>query len=148
MTDRRAENLRRLHEDPDFAAARDARARERFTTENDRLQRLANIAKRGCEVPTELEAEWKALKDKMIPNREAARMLGITWLAGPEDEAETRWKIRTASRIADELIAYAEAQALAGAIDPDQAFEFVELGKRAKRVLEWNAEEDETDASA
>lgn len=146
MTDRRSENLRRLHEDPEFAAARDARARERFIVDNDRLQRLANVAKRGCEVPPEREADWQALKSKMIPNREAARMLGLTWLGGPEDEAEARWKLRTTSRIADELIEYVETACLSGQLDADHSWEIIERLKRAKRVLAWNSEADDAGA--
>ncbi len=143
MTDRRSENMKRLNEDPEFAAARDERARERFTADNERLQRLAKIAKRGCEVPAHLEEAWRALKDKMVPNREAARMLDIPWLAGPEDEAEVKWKLTTAGRITDELIDFVKGRSLAGRMDPDDAYEIIEKAKRAARVLVWNTSDEE-----
>lgn len=104
MSNKRRENMRRMNEDPQFAAARDERARERFSADNKRLQRLANIAKRGCDVPPRLEAEWKALKQMKITNREAAGMLNIPWLSDPEDEADARWASRRACHVVDELI--------------------------------------------
>ena len=54
MTDNRADNMKRLNADPEFAAKRDERARERFKSENERLQKMANIAKRGCDVPASI----------------------------------------------------------------------------------------------
>lgn len=135
MSNKRAEHMRRLNKDPQFAAARDERARERFSADNKRLQRLANIAKRGCDVPPRLEADWKALKQMKIPNREAAGMLNIPWLSDPEDEADARWAFRRASAVVDELIELIEIDAN---VDPDFAFELIERGKRIKRILSWH----------
>lgn len=140
MTKRR-DNMRRLNKDPEFAAARDERARERFYADNKRLQRLAKIAKRGCDVPARLEAEWKALKQMKIANREAAVLLKIVWLGDPEDEADARWASRRACHIVDELIDLIETDRK---IDPDCAFELIERGKRIKRILKWNTENDGT----
>jgi hypothetical protein len=132
MSNKRSEHMRRLNKDPQFAAARNKRARERFSADNKRLQRLANIAKRGCDVPPRLEADWKALKQMKITNREAARMLNIPWLGDPEDEADARWAFRRASAVVDELIGLIEID---GKVDPDLAFELIERGKRIKRIL-------------
>ena len=140
MTNRRAENMKRLNANPEFAAKRDRKARERFTAENERLQRLANIAKRGCEVPAHLEDAWRDLKRKLVPNREAARMLDIPWLAGPDDEVEQNWKVATARRITDELIDHVEKRTLTGHLDPDEAYEIMEYAKRSARVLAWNGQ--------
>lgn len=139
MSNKRRENMRRLNEDPQFAAARDERARERFSADNKRLQRLANIAKRGCDVPPRLEAEWKALKQMKITNREAAGMLNIPWLGDPEDEADARWASRRACHVVDELIDLIETDAK---VDPDFAYELIERGKRIKRILSWNTQNE------
>ena len=141
MSKKRRDNMQRLNNDPDFAAARDARARERFAADNPRLQRLANIAKRGCDVPARLEAEWKALKQMKITNPEAAGMLKIVWLGDPEDEADARWASRRACHVVDELIDLIETDRM---VDPDFAYELIERGKRIKRILEWNTETDGT----
>lgn len=140
MTNKRVENMKRLNEDPEFAAARDERARERMSDpeENRRLQRLSNIAKRGCDVPEWLEEDWRALKRLMIPNREAADMLRIPYLGSAEDEVDNDHKLLTVTRIEDEQIDYIERQSLAGKLDPDIAYEVIERCKRAKRVLAWN----------
>lgn len=57
-----AERLRQLHLDPDFAAARDQRGRDRFTARHAELQRKSNAARRGVDVPPDLEEAWKVLK--------------------------------------------------------------------------------------
>ena len=141
MSKKRRDNMRRLNNDPDFAAARDERGRERFAADNTRLQRLANIAKRGCDVPARHEAEWKALKQMRITNREAAGMLKIPWLGDPEDAADARWAFRRACHVVDELIDLVETDRK---VDPDFAYELIERGKRIKRILEWNTETDRT----
>jgi hypothetical protein len=139
MSNKRRENMRRLNEDPQFAAARDERARERFSADNKRLQRLANIAKRGCDVPPRLEADWKALKQMKITNREAAGMLNIPWLGDPEDEADARWASRRACHVVDELIDLVETDKK---VDPDFAYELIERGKRIKNILLWNSQNE------
>ena len=137
MTDNRADNMKRLNADPEFAAKRDQRARERFKAENDRLQRMANIAKRGCDVPASLETDWKSLKQMKITNREAASMLKIPWLGEPEDEDDTRWASRRACDVVDELIDLVETNMR---LDPDLAYELVERSKRIQRILAWNTQ--------
>ena len=135
MSNKRSENMRRLNADPEFATARDARARERFSADNKHLQRLANIAKRGCDVPPPLEADWKALKQIKINNQEAARMLNIPWLGDPEVDADALWTSRRACHVVDELIELIEVNAT---IDPDLACELIERGERIKRILASN----------
>ena len=71
----RSESMRRMNDDPEFAAARDHAARERILAERDRMQRLANIARRGVDVPGNLEGRWRELKQMKIPNKEAAAAL-------------------------------------------------------------------------
>jgi hypothetical protein len=139
MSNKRRDNMRRLNSDPDFAAARDERARERFSSDNKRLQRLANIAKRGCDVPARLEAEWRALKQMKITNREAASMLNIPWLGDPDDEADARWGARRACHVVDELIDLVETTR---GVYPDFAYELIERGKRIKRILAWNTQNE------
>ena len=141
MTNKRSDTMRRLNRDPDFSAARDAAARNRFSAENDHLQRLANIAKRGCDVPERVEADWKALKQMKVTNREAAAMLGILWLGDPEDEADNRWGAVRACHVVDELIDLIETDRK---VDPDFAYELIERGKRIKRILNWNTEANGT----
>ena len=139
MSNKRRETMRRLNEDPQFAAARDERARERFSADNKRLQRLANIAKRGCDVPARHEAEWKALKQMKVTNREAAVTLNIPRLGDPEDDVDARWAFRRACHIIDEMIDMIETDRK---VDPDFAYELIERGKRAKRVLTWNTQNE------
>jgi hypothetical protein len=134
--------MKRLNQDPEFAAARNRRARERFTLDNARLQRMANIAKRGCDVPEWLEHPWRELKRMKIPNREAAEMLRIPYLGTPEDEVDNDHKLLTVTRLEDEQIDYIERLALAGRLDPDIAYEVIERCRRAKRVLAWNTEKE------
>lgn len=74
-----AERLRLLHSDPDFAAARDERGRDRFTARQKELQRKSMAARRGVVVPPDLEEAWKALKRKRVPSEEAATMLGLKY---------------------------------------------------------------------
>ncbi|WP_412506183.1 hypothetical protein [Roseovarius sp. SYSU LYC5161] len=143
MTNNRAENMKRLNQDSEFAAARNRRARERFTLDNERLQRMANIAKRGCDVPEWLEDQWRELKRMKIPNREAAEMLSIPYLGNPEDEVDNDHKLKTVTRLEDEQIDYIERLSLVGRLDPDIAYELIERCKRAKRVLAWNTEKEE-----
>ena len=38
---------------------------------------MSNAARRGVDVPPELEEQWKALKRKRVSNEEAAAMLGL-----------------------------------------------------------------------
>lgn len=135
MSKKRRENIRRLNQDPDFVAARDKRARERFSADNASLQRLSNIAKRGCDVPDYLESQWKSLKVMKIKNREAAEMLRIPWLGDPDDEADARFASIRASAVIDELIDMIETTPK---VDPDFAWELIERGKRAKRILAWD----------
>jgi len=137
MTDNRADNMKRLNADPEFAAKRDERARERFKSENERLQKMANIAKRGCDVPASIEADWKSLKQMKITNREAASMLKIPWLGEPEDEDDARWASRRACNVVDELIDLVETNTR---LDSDFAYELVERSKRIKRILAWNTQ--------
>lgn len=83
---RGADRLRQLHADPEFAAARDERGRERFKARNAEMQRLSNAARRGYDVPPELEAQWRALKRKRtFKNSEIARMLGLKKWRKPSD---------------------------------------------------------------
>lgn len=138
MTNNRAENMRRLNEDPEFAAARDERSRARFTADNGNLQRLSNIAKRGCDVPDWREGEWQAFKQAKYTNREAADAMGIPFLGVSDDEIDNEHKLTTCVRIEDEQIDYIERMSLAGRIDPDIAYEVIERCKVAKRVLAWN----------
>lgn len=74
-----SKRLRRLHLDPAFAAARDQRGRERFTARHAEMQRKSNAARRGVDVPPELEDAWKALKRKRVSSEEAAAMLGLRY---------------------------------------------------------------------
>lgn len=74
----RGERLKRLHADPEFAAKVADRGRERFKSRRDEMQRKSNAARRGYDVPPALEAQWKALKRKRIPNTEIADALGLT----------------------------------------------------------------------
>ncbi len=82
----RVDHLRRLNADPDFAAARDDRARAVLERERDRMSKASKIARRGVDVPPELEEAWRELKAKKISNREAAEMLGLRW--APTVEAD------------------------------------------------------------
>lgn len=138
MTDKRSENMRRLNADPCFAAARDDRARDRATRKNERMQRDANIAKRGCVVPQELEDRWRELKKMKTLNRDAARMLDIPYLGTSEDEADLERNIQAAVRVSDEQISYVEDLSIGGKIDEDICYELIEREKRLQRVLTWN----------
>lgn len=82
----RVDHLRRLNADPDFAAARDDRARAVLCRERERMLSASKIARRGVDVPPELEEAWRGLKAKKIGNREAAEMLGLKW--APTVEAD------------------------------------------------------------
>lgn len=82
----RVQNLRRLNADPAFAAARDDRARAVLERERDRMSKASKIARRGVDVPEHLEDQWRELKAKKVPNKEAAQMLGLSW--APTVEAE------------------------------------------------------------
>jgi len=83
----RSSRLRNLHSDPEFAAARDQRGRERFKARREELQRLSNAARRGYDVPPELEAKWKALKRKRtLSNNEIARLLGLKKWRKPNEK--------------------------------------------------------------
>lgn len=135
MSSKRKGNMRRLNDDTAFAAARDDRARERFLADNARLQHLANIAKRGCDVPARLDVAWRALKQMKITNREAAAMLNITWLGDPEDAADAQWASRRVCDVVDELIDLVETNPK---LDPDFAYDLIERGARIKRILAWN----------
>lgn len=61
-----SKTLKRLHRDPAFAAARDERARARMIERQAEMQRLSKAARRGVDVPPELEADWKALSQAAI----------------------------------------------------------------------------------
>lgn len=135
MTGKRRDTMCRLNQDPDFATARNERARDRFVADNKRLQKLANIAKRGCEVPVRLEADWRALKQMKITNREAAVLLNIHWLGDPDDEADAQWASHRACCVVDELIDRIETSRK---IDADVAYVLIELSKNIKRILSWN----------
>ena len=136
MTGKRRDTMCRLNQDPDFATARNERARARFAADNKRLQKLANVAKRGCEVPVRLEADWRALKQMKITNREAAGLLNIHWLGDPEDEADAQWASHRACCVVDELIDRIETSRK---IDADVAYALIELSKNIKRILSWNS---------
>lgn len=131
----RSESMRRMNDDPEFAAARDQAARERILAERDRMQRLANIARRGVDVPDHLEVRWRELKQMKIPNREAATALGLRWLGDTEDADETRWARHRSLQIVEEVIDLVEESKT---IDPDEAFELVERLKNIQRILSWN----------
>lgn len=131
----RSESMRRMNDDPEFAAARDQAARERILAERDRMQRLANIARRGVDVPDHLEVRWRELKQMKIPNREAATALGLRWLGDTEDADETRWARHRSLQIVEEVIDLVEESKT---IDPDEAFELVERLKNVQRILSWN----------
>lgn len=139
MSTDRSENMRRLNDDPDFAAARDQAARERILAEREKMQRLANIARRGVDVPDQLEARWRELKQMKIPNKEAAAALGLRWLGDTEDADETRWARHRSLQIVEEVIDLVEESRT---IDPDEAFELVERLKRIQRILSWNDPEE------
>jgi hypothetical protein len=94
----RVENLRRLNADPAFAAARDDRARAVLDRHREEMSKASAIARRGVDVPPELEEAWRELKAKKISNREAAEMLGLRW--APTVEAD---------RLAADLLAAVKA---------------------------------------
>ena len=131
----RSESMRPMNDDPEFAAARDQAARERILAERDRMQRLANIARRGVDVPDHLDARWRELKQMKIPNRDAATVLGLRWLGDTEDADETRWARHRSLQIVEEVIDLVEESKT---IDPDEAFELVERLKNVQRILSWN----------
>jgi len=137
MSNKRKRNMHRLNDDTRFAAARDDRARERFLADNARLQQLANIAKRGCDVPARLEGAWRALKQMKITNREASTMLNISWLGDPEDAADAQWASRRICDVVDELIDLIETNSK---VDPNFAYDLIERGERIKRILAWNTQ--------
>lgn len=82
----RVQNLRRLNADPAFAAARDDRARATLDRHREEMSRASKIARRGVDVPDHLEDQWRELKAKKVPNKDAAQMLGLAW--SPTVEAE------------------------------------------------------------
>lgn len=71
------QRLTALHQNAEFAAARDERGRQRFTTSRLEMQRLSNAARRGVDVPPGLEDLWKAFKRKRLANGEVAEMLAL-----------------------------------------------------------------------
>ena len=85
----KAEQLRILHSNPDFAAARDQRGRDRFTARQKELQCKSMAARRGVDVPPHLEDDWKALKKKRFSNEEAASLLGLKIRGRPHKEAQS-----------------------------------------------------------
>lgn len=76
---RKSAAFAQLHADPAFANARDQRARARFTADHAELQRKSNAARRGVDVPPEIEEVWKALKRKRLSNEEAAACLRLPY---------------------------------------------------------------------
>ena len=74
-----------------------------------------------------------------VTNREAAETLNIPWLGDPEDDVDVRWAFRRACHIIDELIDMIKTDRK---VDPDFAYELIERGKRAKRVLTWNTQNE------
>ena len=134
MSDKRRKNMTRLHGDPVFRSARDERAQERFRdpTENKRLQRLSNIAKRGCDVPEGLEAEWDALKRIKLTNREAAAMLRIPWTGDPEDAPDASMAADKLCHMIDVLIALIEQEP---SLNPDFAYRAIEQCKKMKSLF-------------
>jgi len=52
---------------------------------------------------------------------------------------DARWAFRRACHIIDELIDMIETDRK---VDPDFAYELIERGKRAKRVLTWNTQNE------
>ena len=134
MSDRRTENMKRLNGDPVFRSARDDRAQKRLSDpdENQRLQRLSNIAKRGCDVPPWLEDEWTALKQTKLSNRDAAAALRIPWLGDPEDTPDAGRVAHKICAMIDELIRIIEAEP---GSNTDFAYRVIEHCKRIKSVV-------------
>lgn len=120
MSDKRSEHMRRLYKAPQFAPPG---MRERFSADSKHFQRLANIAKRGCDVPPLFEASWKASKKRKISNREAARKPDTPWLGDPEDEANAHRPFRRACIAVDGLTNLVEADSYVG---PDLSCELIE----------------------
>lgn len=76
-----SDRMRDLHADPAFSKARDQRGRDRFKAKRAELQRKSNAARRGVDVPPDVEEIWKALKAKRLSNQEAASFLGLEYTA-------------------------------------------------------------------
>ena len=133
MSDKRTQNMKRLNGDPVFRSARDDRAQKRLSDpdENQRLQRLSNIAKRGCDVPPWLEDEWTALKHTKLSNRDAAVALRIPWLGDPEDAPVATATTKVCPMI-DELIRIIEAEP---GLNTGFAYRAIEHCKQIKRVF-------------
>lgn len=71
-----AARLAAYYDDPVRAEERRQRARDLLRDPEVRRKRRA--AARGCDVPAELETEWRRLKqEKRLSNAEAARALGL-----------------------------------------------------------------------
>ena len=73
------DRLRAHYADPANRKARAERGRLRFEERQEELSRKSLAVRRGCEVPPELEEQWRALKRKRIDNVEAAAMLGLLY---------------------------------------------------------------------
>ena len=85
-----------MHSDPEFAAARDQRGRERFLARREELQRKSNAARRGVDVPPELEAKWKRLrmrgKGLNYSPADAAKALGLKFRGKAKRKRRNREK--------------------------------------------------------
>ena len=72
-----AERLAAYYAHPEKSAERRREAIDRLRSPESR-QRMKTVL-RGCQVPSELEEEWQALKRKGLTNREAAATLGLRY---------------------------------------------------------------------
>lgn len=129
----RVANLRRLNADPDFAEARDDNARAVIRKHGARMWRKSLIARRGCDVPAHLADQWRELKLMRISNREAARMLKLTWLGEADDTGDLRAALARASELIAEAIGMLEA-----AKDDEERWVVVDRLQRTRRVCQFH----------
>lgn len=74
-----AERLAAYYADLEKSAERRREATKRLQSPESRQKMRAVL--RGCQVPSELEEEWAALKRKGLTNREAAAALGLRYVS-------------------------------------------------------------------
>lgn len=74
-----AERLAAYYAHPEKSAERRREAIKRLQSPEAR-QKMKTVL-RGCQVPSELEEEWAALKRKGLTNREAAAALGLRYVS-------------------------------------------------------------------
>lgn len=132
----RSEHMRRLNADPDFAAARDERAREVIRKHGAMMARKSKIARRGVDVPKHMEDQWRELKVMKVSNREAAKILGLTWLGESDDTRDMRAAMARSVELINEIIDLLEDETTR--IDPDDRWVVVDRLQRVRRVCEWN----------